>query len=141
MGGPDWKAGRGATWVYSAGLGGTLGPFASGGVILGTVPAKCNRCGLGAISSGALIQAAVGPYSGRASLGYESRNPIVGFGAQLTFDHAWSRKGSVPAGSSYLGPEVIAAVAPVVMTTGVLWRVAGDSAPRARWSWQLAIGF
>jgi hypothetical protein len=139
--GPDWKSRRGATWIYSAGFGGTPGPFASGGVILGTVPAKCNRCAFGAVSSGALIQASMGPRSGRASLGYESRNPIVGFGAQLTFDRAWSRKGSVPAGASYLGPEVIAAVAPVVMTTGVLWRVSGESAPRARWSWQLAVGF
>jgi len=141
VGGPDWKPGRGATWLYSAGLGGTPGAFASGGVILGRTPARCNRCGLGAVSSGALVQASLGQYSGRASLGYASRNPLVGFGAQITMDHAWRAKGSVPSGATYAGPEVMAAVAPVVITTGVLWRVSGPSGPSARWSWQLALGF
>jgi len=140
-GGPNWQPRRGATWTYSAGLGGTAGVFASGGLILGRAPARCNRCGLAAVSSGVLVQMSAGQYSGRASLGYESRNPLVGFGAQATLDHAWRQKGSTAAGTSYAGPEVIAAITPVVVTTGVLWRVAGDAGPRARWSWQLAVGF
>jgi hypothetical protein len=140
-GGADWSPRRGVTWTYAAGFGGTTGPVATGGLILGKIPSKCNRCAFGAVSSGALIQASAGRYSAQASLGYRSRNPIVGVGAQLTLDHAWQSKGSVTPGTSYLGPELMAAIAPVVITTGVLWHVAGPEGPRVRWSWGVAIGY
>jgi hypothetical protein len=144
IGGSDWSPRRGKTWVYGGGFGGLPGPYLSGGVIAGTVPGKCNKCAMGAESSGVLLQVAAGLYSGRASVGYASSNPMFGYGFRVAVDRAWRQKGDVSAGSTYLGPEVVAMIGPASLSTGLLWRTStspDSSSPSRRWSWSLALGF
>jgi hypothetical protein len=142
IGGPEWSPRRGKTWVYGGGFGGVPGPYVSGGVIAGRVPGKCNKCAMGAESSGLLVQVGAGLYSGRASVGFASSNPMLGYGFRVAVDHAWRHKGDVSAGSTYVGPEVLAMIGPASISTGLLWRTStSPDSPSRRWSWSLGLGF
>jgi hypothetical protein len=140
-GGPNWRPRRGATPVYEAGFAGTIGPYASAGAIVGWKPARCNRCALGAISSGWLAQGTVGLDGVRAGIGRASRNPLMGTGARMSVEHTWRRKGDVAAGNTFLGPEIRVGLGPVTAWTGILWRVDGPTTTDRRWSWGIAAGF
>jgi hypothetical protein len=65
----------------------------------------------------------------------------MGFAARVSLDRAWRDKGPVRSGTTYLGPELVVSLSPVILSTGVSWRLAGPAGPSARWSWNVGLGF
>jgi len=141
IGGPDWRPGRGVTFLPSVGYGGTVGPLGSATLIMGEKPPKCAKCAMAVGSRGVLLQATAGPYAGRASVGVAAFNTVAGMAAKATLERTWQGKGTVSSGLVFAGPELEVQVGGIRLGTGVLWRVAGPAGPRLRWSWDATYGF
>jgi hypothetical protein len=139
--GPDWQSRKGSTLVYGAGASLTTGAYASGGVIVGRKPARCNRCAFGAISSGILMQGAVGTHASRVSFGRATASPMGSMGAKLSLERAWRARKGTPGGSLYVGPEVDVGFFGLRASTGVLWGVGPSSPKGPRWSLSAGVGF
>ena len=139
--GPDWHPRKGSTWIYGGGISITTGVYASGGLIVGTKPARCNRCAFGAVSSGFLLQGGAGTHAARISLGRATASPMGSVGAKLSLERAWRARRDKPGGSVYVGPEVDVGLMGLRASTGVLWGVGAASPKGPRWSLSAGVGF
>ncbi len=140
--GADWQPRRGVTPTASLGYGATTSVYLSGGLIVGSKPARCNRCALGAISSGTLVEATLAVDGGKLSVGAARANPFFGGGAaKLSLERTWRQHGAVGPGNMYLGPEIQFGYMLCRLSGGVLWHVGGPSRKSVRWSWAVGIGF
>ena len=139
--GPDWRSRKGSTPIYGAGISITTGAYASGGVIVGRKPARCNRCAFGAISSGLLIQGGVGTHASRLSLGRATASPMGSVGAKLSLERAWRARKGAQGGTLYVGPEVDVGFMGLRASTGVLWGIGASSPKGPRWSLSAGVGF
>jgi hypothetical protein len=129
------------THTLAAGVSGDSGLYVSAGLVAGWKPGKCNRCGLGATSSGTLLQATLGTHAAKLSVGGASLNVFGGGAVKLSLERTWRDKGSIARGNTYLGPEVQVGYMFGTLSTGALIHVAGPARRTVRWSWGLGIGF
>ena len=137
----DWKPRHGASHVLGLGYQAPDGPVVSAGLIIGTKPAKRNKCAFGATSSGLLLQGHVALNGPKVSIGAARYNPGLGYGAKVSVLHLWRAAGESPSGSTLVGPEVEASLYLLRLNAGVLWRVDGSSADSPRFTWGLGMGF
>ena len=73
----------------------------SGGLIIGTIPAKRNKCIYGATSEGLLVQADVNAKGPKLSIGHAAYNPGIGYALKASVLHLWTEAGASPAGGSH----------------------------------------
>jgi hypothetical protein len=142
MEGPDWKPRHGLSFLPGAGYSGTGGAYLSAGILYGRQPARCNRCNLGAYSTGLTLEATVGTEAARLSLGRGMVNPsFAGLRTRVTAERVWRRSGGAVPGDTFLGPDVQLGIGLATLSTGVQWRVSGQGRSRTRWMWAVGLGF
>jgi hypothetical protein len=136
-GGQNWAPRRGVTFVPSAGFGNVRGWFGSVGLVAGSKPGRCNKCSIGAASTGLLVQAVAGTRAGGGSLGYALSNAtLVGYKLRGTVLHAWGSGRD----ETLLGADLELSASVVNVSTGVMWSVGGARQSGTRWSWTVGLG-
>lgn len=136
---PDRSRKFGTARTYGVAVSQPLGLSVSAGVVIGTVPAKPVRCGLGYWTNGAFIQIEPGIGGGKASLGLATSNVMGGMAVKSSYVRTWGKSWGTASGTSYAGGEVeFAAV--VRVQAGWLWKVGRGPGRGNMFTWGIGFG-
>jgi hypothetical protein len=130
----------GMTRMFGLTVGQPLGLSVSAGVIIGTVPAKPVKCGLGYWSDGVFLQAEPGIGGGKISVGAATSNSLFGMAVKASAVRTWGKTWGTDPGATYLGGE-LEFVAIAKVSAGWLWKTGPADGKRSLFTWGLGLGF